>query len=288
MNLVTKEGESKSSDIKYVPVELHSSGMYDRPVTKSNKRFLGTYGVARDITPRKRAEEALINTNKELLKEHSKRKLLSKRLIGLIEKDRHRLAMELHDHIGQMLTTLKLQLEAIQGKHKEMDVSIEARIKRAEKIAIQAMKDIRVIAYGLAPTMLDSLGLIPSLRSLFDEIKKHADIEVHFFTQKMPKKFDKEYELAIFRVVQEAISNIVKHAQAKNAFINLLKKENVISLTVEDDGIGFDTQKAMRLKKRKGPLGLIIMRERIIQLDGDFTIDSRIGGGTHLLVELPL
>ena len=78
------------------------------------------------------------------------------------------------------------------------------------------------------------------------------------------------------------------HAQAKNVFVNLVKKDEKISLSVEDDGVGFDQAKVMKISKKKGPLGLLIMRERAVQLDGEFTIESRIGKGTHLLVEIPL
>ena len=236
----------------------------------------------------KRVDEALRISNKELLQEHNQRKLLSKRLIELLENDRHQLAMELHDHIGQTLTTLKMELELIPEQHKEIDAALEDRIKTAKNIALQAMKDIKDVAYGLTPTTLDNLGLAPSLHFLFDDFKNCTDIEIHFFTQNVPKRFDKEKELAIFRIIQEAMNNIIKHAQARNVFINLLKKNKSVTLSVEDDGAGFEVEKVMKVRKRKGPLGLLIMQERIEQLDGEFTIESRKGFGTHILAEIPL
>ena len=116
-------------------------------------------------------------------------------------------------------------------------------IENAKKKIIQTIEDIEKIAYGLRPSMIDTLGLVPSLRDLFAEIKQHKKIEVHFFTRDIPKRFDQEKELAIFRVVQEALTNIIKHSQAKKCFVNLVKEGNFVALSVEDDGIGFTQEK---------------------------------------------
>jgi len=104
----------------------------------------------------------------------------------------------------------------------------------------------------------------------------------------IPKRFDKEKELAIYRIVQESLTNILKHAQAKKIFVNLIKKDENFLLSVEDDGIGFDQDKVMKSSKGKGPFGLLIMKERAVQLDGELTIESQAGKGAHLLVEIPL
>jgi len=237
---------------------------------------------------RKRAKEALKISREKLLKEYNQRKILSKRLIELLEKDRHDVAMELHDSIGQILTSLKLNLEMINYRFKHIDTELGAMIKAAEKRTIQALRDIKNISHGLMPGILASLGLSPSLRELFNEVKEHRDIKINYFVRNVPKRFDQAKELAVYRIVQEALTNIVKHAKAKNVFVNLLKKGNAISLSVEDDGIGFDRDKAMKISKGKGPLGLIIMRERVIQLGGEWSIESQIGKGTHVLAEIPL
>ena len=246
------------------------------------------FEIAIDITKRKQTERSLERAIAELIKEHSQRKILSKRLIDLLEKDRHDVAMELHDSIGQILTSLKLNLEMIDYRFKHIDTELGAMIKVAEKRTIQAIRDIKNISHGLMPGILDSLGLSPSLRELFNEAKEHTDIKINFFKRNVPKRFDQAKELAVYRIVQEALTNIVKHAQAKNVFVNLLKKDNAISLSVEDDGIGFDQEETMKISKGKGPLGLIIMRERAIQLGGEFTIESQIDKGTHVLAEIPL
>jgi PAS domain S-box-containing protein len=243
--------------------------------------------VCRDITDRKQAEEALRISRENLLAESNQRKILSKRLIELLENDRHEIAMELHDNIGQILTSLKINLEIIDDKLIPTGTELGTMIKVAEKRVSQAIKGIKDISHGLMPGILDVLGLLPSLQELFNEYIEHTDIKIDFFNRNVPKRFDKEKELAIYRIVQEALNNVTKHAKAKHVYVSLLKKGEVISLSVEDDGVGFDSDKEIRITKRKLQLGLLIIQERAIQLGGKFTIESQPGKGTHLLVEIP-
>ena len=236
----------------------------------------------------KKREDDLIRTNWELLKEYEQRKILAKRLIDLLERDRDQIAMELHDHIGQILTSLKINLEVIQGQLSSVHPEFEDRIKASSERAVHALTDIKNISRGLKPRVLDSLGLISSLRELFNDIEKDTGIVIRFFSSKVPDRFEKEKELAIYRIAQEALNNIVKHAQASRVFVNLIGREDRILLSIEDDGIGFDLGEAMEIANGKGPLGLLIMRERVVQLRGEFNIESDIGKGTHIMIEIPI
>ena len=249
---------------------------------------LGIVSVVRDNTERKRAEEALIQANEKLLKKHNQGKILSKRLVDLLEKDRHDIAMELHDHIGQILTSLKLNLEMIHDQLEPGDFEMESNIKAVKEKAINVLKDIKSVSHGLKPSILDLLGLVPSLRELFNDIQRDTDIKIKFFSRNIPKEITPEKGLAIYRITQEALTNVIKHARAKEVFVNLVKKDEKLSLSIEDDGVGFDPDKAMKVTKRKGPLGLLIMRERAVQFDGEFTVESQIGQGTQVLVEMPI
>lgn len=242
-----------------------------------------------EITERKQAEEALKLSNEELLEESSQRKILSKKLIDLLEKDRHEIAMELHDHIGQILTSLKINIEVIESLLKSTDAEPGFHIKAAKKKVISAIKDIKNISHGLKPGLLDFLGLVSSLEGLFSEIQENTSIQqIEFFHRNVSKRFDPEKELVIYRIAQEALNNIVKHARAKNVFVSLVKNGKVLSLSVEDDGAGFDRDGALKISKWQGAFGLIIMRERAIQLNGTFAIESQIGKGTHVLAEIPI
>ena len=286
VQLITKKGQEKHFDIRFVPVELYAFGVYDQPASEKDKQFLGTYGVARDITSRKRTQEALKRSHKKLSDEHDRRIILSKRLVHLLEKDRYQTAMELHDHIGQNLISLKMQIEMIHNQLNTTHPELQSLMKNAKDKAIQVISDLRNLAHGLKPEMLNNLGLIPSLRSLFDEIKRSTGIEIHFFTKGVPKRFNPENELALYRITQEAINNIIKHARATEVFISLIKKEKPLSLSVEDNGVGFEVDHAMKVGK--GALGLLIMQERAEQLGGKLSMESRLGKGAHILVEIPL
>jgi len=244
--------------------------------------------LKKEIIVRKQAEEALKQANEELRKEQKNRRILSNRLIDLLEKDRHQIAMELHDHIGQSLTSLKMILELLHDKVKSSDAEWTSQISAAEEKAIHILKDIKDISRGLRPAMLDALGLVSSLRELVSELQDQTDMEIRFFSRGIPKRFSPEKELALYRIAQEGVANVMKHANAKDIFVNLIKKANTLSLSVEDNGVGFDPGKAMKVTRRRGPLGLLIMKERAEQLDGEYTIESQIGKGTHLLVEIPL
>jgi signal transduction histidine kinase len=196
--------------------------------------------------------------------------------------------MELHDHIGQIMTSLKINLEILNDELKTANPGLVSKTKTIEQRVVETLKEIKNISHGLRPSILDALGLVASLRELFNDIQKGTDIEIKFFNKAIPKRLNPEKALTIYRIVQEGLTNIIKHAQAKEVFVNLTKKDKKLLLSVEDDGVGFDVDKAMKVTKRRGPLGLLIMRERAEQPDGEFTIESKIGKGTHLLVEIPL
>ncbi|MEJ2725913.1 MAG: sensor histidine kinase [Deltaproteobacteria bacterium] len=163
----------------------------------------------------------------------------------------------------------------------------ESSFGAAEKKLAQVLGDLRHVIYGLKPVTLDSMGLIPSLRAFFEEIENHYGIRIQFFTSKLPQRLDPAKELAIFRIAQEALANVVKHAGASEVHVNLARRDKTLSLSVEDNGAGFNV-KAKKRAKTQAPFGLLIMEERITQLDGVLTIDSSKGHGTHLLAEIPL
>ena len=258
------------------------------PLRASAGKIIGGVTVFRDFTARKKIEEVLRHTNEELFQDSKERKRLSRTLIHLLESDRHKISMELHDHVGQMLTSLKMDLERAK-KHEKATVDfLKDQIQAAVDKTMQCLRDIKDISSGLRPSTLDSLGLVPSFRALLDEIKEANDIKVHFFSKNVPTRLDSEKALTLYRIVQEAMANILTHARAKKVFVNLVGKDEVLSLTVEDDGVGFEPEKTKTSRGSKGGIGLPIMRERTKQLGGEFSIESRVGGGTLLLAEIPV
>jgi signal transduction histidine kinase len=227
-------------------------------------------------------------SHKDFLREHNHRTLLSKWLINLQEKERHQIAVELHDQIGQTLTSLTMQLEMIHGQVAATNPDVGSQIQAAKKQTMHLRRGIKQIASGLKPGILVMLGLIPALRVLFREIERTSQIEIRFFSQNLPARFDREKELAIYRITQEALHNVIKHAQAKHIFVNLVKQDKVLSLSVEDDGVGFVQEEFMNSSARARALGLLIMEERATQCHGVFSIGSQPGKGTCILVEIPM
>jgi signal transduction histidine kinase len=226
--------------------------------------------------------------NEQLLLEHAQRKELSKRLIDLLEKERRHIAMELHDQVGQTLTSLKISLEMTNEKVDPDD--LRNHIKCAGDKVTQAMKELKNVSHGLRPAMLDTLGLVPSLRELFSEVEKqYRHFHIRFFYSKtIPNHFGKAIDIAIYRIAQEALNNAAKYAGADNIFVNLILKAQSVSLSIEDDGAGFDLDRLMEKRENGKHLGLVFMRERVMQLGGEFQIESSRGRGTHVLAELPL
>ena len=209
--------------------------------------------ISKDITDLKQAEAALRFSNEDLQKAHNQRKILSKRLIDRLEKDRQQIAMELHDHIGQTLISLKMSLEIAHEKLTPGQTEVEDHITTAKERTLQVLKDVKKISLGLRPSTIDTLGLVPSLRELFNEIQKQTDIEINFFSRMIPKQIEKKKKLAIYRIAQEALTNIVKHAQSKKVFANLTRKDNKLLLSLEDDGIGFDQEDEMFFRRICAP-----------------------------------
>lgn len=249
-------------------------------------KAIASVSVIRDISERKKAEQALILSRDKLLTETEERKLLSGKIIDLFEEDRNKIAMELHDHIGQILTSLKMNLEMIDDRMLVRDAEAMSNVESAKDKVHHLLQSVKKIAHGLKSSTLDQLGLVPSLREFFAEIEKDTNLKVHFFSRNMPKRFDPDKELGLFRIVQESLNNIVKHASAKNVHVNLIKKGEKIALSVEDDGTGFDYEKS--IKKNKNKMGILIMNERLKRLGGNLSIESGKGKGTLVLLEVPI
>jgi len=239
------------------------------------------------IFERRRLYETLELRNSQLLSEHSQRKELSKQLIDLLEKDRQHTAMELHDQIGQTLASLKMCLENALGQL-DNPAGLKSEINIATSKAVQAIRELKQVSHGLRPVMLDTLGLIPALRNLFADIGQQSDIKISFFCINIPERFEKDREIAVYRIIQEALNNAVKYARTKKIFVNLVRKDMMLSVSIEDDGIGFDPDRIMKSWPLGKHLGLAIMRERAIQMGGEFSIESREGAGTHVLAEIPM
>ncbi|MBF0531186.1 MAG: PAS domain-containing protein [Deltaproteobacteria bacterium] len=258
------------------------------PLKDENGQVIGLLLTAEDITERVKSQKHMTLLNKQLAKESRQRRVLSEKLMDLIEKDRREMARELHDHVGQIATTLKTDVEKAMLHAQNLQCSLSPQLQDIFIKATFLIKTVSETARGFRSSLLDDLGLIPSLSSLFQMIEKSSGLKINFFSKDVPARFERDKELALYRIAQEALNNILKHARAGQVHVNLFTREGTIFLTVEDDGQGFDPKKFKQSPERQGSLGLILMKERAGKFRGRLHLDSSPGRGTHLQAEIPM
>jgi signal transduction histidine kinase/CheY-like chemotaxis protein len=216
----------------------------------------------------------------------SRRRLqeLSRRLVEIQEDERRAIARELHDEAGQSLTTVMIGLGLLKQEVGASEVSV-ARIAELQCTTDRVMDGLHRLAANLRPASLDKLGLIPALRHHLTESARQNGLAVNLETTGLDEKlrFAPEVETTIYRIAQEALTNVARHANATEVGIILTCQEDGITMIIEDDGVGFDVAKAMQC----GRLGLLGMRERAEMLEGSLTIESNPGTGTAVFVHLP-
>jgi hypothetical protein len=258
------------------------------PIFDKDEKVKRVAVFSRDITEQKMAEIELHRSNEILYKEHEKRKQLSRDLINLLEKDRHNFAMELHDQVGQTLTTLKMDLEMAIEKMGSASEMME-RLESARRKAVASIREVKGIAAGLRPSVLDDLGLVAAVNELCENLRRQGRLDLHLFTKNIPVRMNHETELAAYRIIQEGLTNAMKHSGASEVFINLVGRGSSIFIGVEDNGTGFNLDEVMRsVRGNRRALGLLIMEERAVQLGGRFSVEPGLGQGTHLSAEIPV
>jgi two-component system, NarL family, sensor histidine kinase DevS len=203
------------------------------------------------------------------------------RVVGAQELERRRLARELHDETGQALTSILLGLRSIEEA--PSDEEMRRAVADVRDLVRSTLQDVRQLAVELRPKALDDFGLVAALERLTESFAEQTGIAVEFVPALPDGRLSTEAETALYRIVQESLTNIVKHARASRVSIVLTRKEDAVSVVVEDDGVGFEPGRA-----RDGGLGLVGMRERVGLLGGRLTVESRPGAGTTFVAEVPL
>jgi len=224
-------------------------------------------GTVHDITELKRAEEEL--------------RALSRRLVRIQEEERRTIARELHDEIGQSLTVLKLLLDRTKRIPTE---NIESTLVEAEAMVNGLMAQVRNLSLDLRPAMLDDLGLLPTLLWHFDNYTAKTQIKVNFKHSGLQIRFPPEVRVAAYRIVQEALTNVVRHSNVPEVDLAVWFDQNVLWMRIQDKGNGFDTT-AISPGISGGLFG---MHERARSLEGELIIDSSPGMGTTIVARLPL
>lgn len=219
-------------------------------------------------------------------KERVRGQLLDK-VIGVQEEERKRIARELHDETGQSLTSLLVGLKMVEEAPTLPDAQTHARLVKS--LAGDVLDDVRALARELRPSVLDDLGLVAALDRYAREYAHRFNVAVDFQVVGLEeRRLPPQYEIALYRIVQEALTNIAKYASAQNVSVLLEHRADSIIAIVEDDGCGFDAEKGLRERSDRQQLGLLGMKERAELLGGNLIIESKVGEGTTVFVQLPL
>ena len=210
---------------------------------------------------------------------------LSAQLITAQEEERRNIARELHDEVGQVLTAIKVEL-AVASHAVEAAGGPSTALNGARSLTEGAIQTVRDLSQLLRPAVLDDLGLPAAIGSYLREYGRRHDIRVELLQERMDERLSPDTEAAAYRIVQEALTNVARHAKASRCRVYLQRLANTVLVTVEDDGIGFDAPATEDAGRREG-LGILGIRERVVQLGGTLRLESTLNKGTRLTVELP-
>lgn len=267
------------------------------PIYDSTGALIGFAKVTRDITERKKLELQRQQFN-EKLEEQVKKKTgeltdsyqeireLASHLQAVREEERASIAREIHDELGQQLTGIKMDLSWI-AKRKTVQDDVEVRQKTTTILNLldTAVKTVRRIATDLRPSILDDLGLVAAIEWQSGEFGRRSGISTEFISTMPEFRYSSDIAIGLFRICQESLTNVARHAEASKIWISLQEQDNEkILLKIQDNGKGFEVRKI----SDKKTLGLLGMRERTLMMGGDFRIESEPGKGTTLFVTVPL
>jgi signal transduction histidine kinase len=255
---------------------ITASGDYEietlaRTLDEARTRLSATLGELQAFNVR--LEDEVQSRTAVIVQQDEQRRALVHRLLAATEDERRRLARELHDEIAQLLTVIQLSLHRIASDAPEL--------RRASELLVRTQKEIHRIIYDLRPSLLDDLGLPAAMKSYAEDHLRREGLHVSLEIEEgMPSR--PEIETVIFRIYQELVTNVLRHANAEQVSIELYERDGTLVLAVEDDGEGFDVE------AKAGGAGMTGMRERAALVNGTVRFDSEPGAGTHVVVEIPL
>ncbi len=234
---------------------------------------------------KKELEETVMERTRQLEDTVGIRGQLLERLISAQEEERHRVARELHDEVGQALSAIMLDLARAIDELPSEAVEAKQRLLQSRSLAAQTLAELRKLIYDLRPEVLDQLGLAPALRSYVKSRLEAKDIKVRFSFSGLEDRLPSRMEINLFRIIQEATTNIIRHSGASLVNIKVAVTDSRVTATIEDDGTGFGVEAALQSPESWGLRGI---RERVGVVGGQLTIESEPGQGTSIRFQIPL
>ena len=274
INLTSKEDKPIWFDLSMLPVTI---GLEESELLI----------ICFDITVRKIAEQEVARLNAENIAEKiNQQKIISSKIVENQENEQNRIAREIHDGIGQMLTGLKFSLESINLDDKEKSAQ---KIEYLKKLSLDIIKGVRTATFNLMPPELSDYGIVSSLSKLTLELSKLTGKNIAFYNKtNFDKRLDSLIEINIYRLTQEAINNAIKYAESSHIIVQLSHSSNMLSLTIDDNGKGFNVTEAEKNKTSESGMGLLFMKERIQYINGRIFFNSIVGEGTRITFNIPI
>jgi PAS domain S-box-containing protein len=276
-------GEIKTTTKNDVVVWLDLSIV---PVTikKGNSELLV---ICFDITERKKAEQEVERLNKaQIADKLNQQKTISSKIVENQEHEQNRIAREIHDGIGQMLTGLKFSLESIDVNDKD---KTEQKITYLKKLSLDIIKGVRTATFNLMPPELSDYGIAASLSKLTSELGKLTGKNIVFYNKtNFDKRLDSLIEINCYRLTQEAVNNAIKYAESIDIAVQLSHSNSILSIIIDDNGKGFDVTQVEAKRNSESGMGLLFMKERIQYINGRVFINSIPGEGTRVTFNIPI
>ncbi|MFH6934988.1 ATP-binding protein [Flavobacterium sp. FlaQc-30] len=274
IKIVTKENIEIWLDLSMVPVMI-------------KKDELELLIVCFNITERKKAQHEVERLNLENSTEKiNQQKIISSKIVENQENEQNRIAKEIHDGIGQMLTGLKFSLESINLDDREKS---EQKIEYLKKLSLDIIKGVRTATFNLMPPELSDHGIVSSLAKLTQELSKLTGKEILFYNKTdFNQRLDSLIEINIYRLTQEAINNAIKYAESSHIIVQLSHSETLLSIIIDDNGKGFDINAVDKKRNSESGMGLLFMKERIQYINGRVFIKSIPGEGTRITFNIPI
>ncbi|WP_343616908.1 ATP-binding protein [Flavobacterium sp.] len=274
IKIVNKDEKEIWLDLSMVPVMI-------------KKDELELLIVCFNITERKKAQREVERLNLENTTEKiNQQKIISSKIVENQENEQNRIAKEIHDGIGQMLTGLKFSLESINLDDREKS---EQKIEYLKKLSLDIIKGVRTATFNLMPPELSDHGIVSSLSKLTQELSKLTGKEILFYNKTdFDRRLDSLIEINIYRLTQEAINNAIKYAESSHIIVQLSHSETLLSIIVDDNGKGFDVNSVDKKRNSESGMGLLFMKERIQYINGRVFMNSIPGEGTRITFNIPI
>ena len=277
------QGEVKATTKDGIDVWLEMAIIPFSPTDEKSELLI----IASEITERKAGQIEIDRLTAESFEEKmNQQKIISSKIIENQEKEQNRIAKDVHDGIGQMLTGLKYNLESIDMTDVE---KATVKIEHLKKLTANIIKGVRTATFNLTPPELTDYGIVPAITKLTQELARLTGKEIVLYNKtEFNQRLDSLTEINIYRITQEAINNAIKYAESTHILVLMSHSKNLLSIVVDDNGKGFDLAKVKRVKSGDGGMGLTFMRERIKYIDGRLFLTSEEGRGTRVTLNIPL